>query len=479
MKQLFPAMLALSLVACSTTPVPAVKSETSLIDMTGELGTHDPTLIKVGNTYCSFSTGIGRENTNPGGILLHVSQGGLGGPWTTTGEIPAPAITKQYKTGNVWAPEVVYDEASRKHFLYYAVSEFGTNNSAIGVASSSEPCKTDSWTDLGVVLTSAAGKQDYNAIDPDVFKDGDKWYMAFGSFASGLKLTELKDFKTPTGEIVTLANRPKTEFNPLEAASILKKDGHYYLFMSWDFCCQGLNSSYKIAVGRADTVKGPYVDQKGLKLTDGGGTIVLNTAGSQKAPGGQDVFTEGQNQYLVYHFYDTNYSGNPRMQVRKINWKNQWPYFEERGTGYDLQVGKTYTIKNQVNQLCLNVAGGKDAPGTNVDQWTCDGSAQQQWKLESPKSGYYTLRSLLGKQTLCLEVAGSNAGANVQVGTCSNTSTQHWFTDEMGQGYLRLLAEDSLIAMDNAFAGGNPGTNVGTWFANNHPAQNWRFDLVK
>ncbi|GEM46777.1 family 43 glycosylhydrolase [Deinococcus cellulosilyticus] len=483
MKQCFPILMALSLVACSNVQVPVNPPEQpqSLLNMSGDLGAHDPTLIKAGNTYCSFSTGIGRENTNPGGILVHVSQGGPEGPWVTTGEIPAPEITKAYNTGNVWAPDVIYDAASQKYYLYYAVSRFGTNNSAIGVASSTDPCKTDTWTDLGVVLTSKAGEVDYSAIDPDVFIEGGKWYMSFGSFSSGLKLTELKDPKTPQGEIVTLAKRPRTEFNPVEAPAILKKGEYYYLFMSWDFCCQGLNSTYKIAVGRSKDIKGPYLDQKGLDLKDGGGTIILNTYGNQKAPGGQDVFSEGQNDYLIYHYYDSSYAGNPRMQIRKMDWKNGWPYFEERGTGYDLKAGTVYTIKNQVNNLCLDVKDGKTEPGTDVIQWTCNGKAQQQWKLESIKEGYFRLRSMVGKKDLCLDLEGGNAnpGTNIDVWTCNDLFAQNWSVDEMGLGYVRLVGEQTFLAVDSVFAGGNPGTDVRTWVPNNHPAQNWKFEVVK
>lgn len=483
MKHVLSTLMALSLVSCATVSVPVIPpaSEPSLLNMSGDLGAHDPTLIKAGDTYCSFSTGIGRENTNPGGILVHVSQGDASGPWVTIGEVPAPEITKAYKTGNVWAPDVVYDEASKKYFLYYAVSEFGTNNSAIGVASSVDPCKTNTWTDEGVVLTSRPGAQDYNAIDPDVFIEDGKWYLAFGSFSSGLKLTELKDFRTPQGDIVTLASRPKTEWNPLEAPAILKKGEYHYLIMSWDFCCQGLNSTYKIAVGRSKDIKGPYLDQKGLDLKDGGGTIILNTYGNQKAPGGQDVFTEGQSNYLVYHSYDSSFSGNPRMQVRKLSWKNGWPYFEERGEGYDLNVGATYTIKNHVNNLCLDVKDGGTTPGTDVIQWTCNGKVQQQWKLESVKEGYFRLRSMVGNKDLCLDLEGGKAspGTNIDVWTCNDLFAQNWSVDEMGLGYVRLVGEQTFLAMDSVFAGGNPGTDVRTWVPNNHPAQNWKFEVVK
>ena len=110
------------------------------------------------------------------------------------------------------------------------------------------------------------------------FTDGSNWWLVFGSFWTGIKLIPLSSSTgKPSGtSIYSLATRS----NGVEAAGIFKYGSYYYLFTSWDKCCNGLSSTYNIRVGRATSVTGPYVDASGVALTAGGGTLVLTTHGS-------------------------------------------------------------------------------------------------------------------------------------------------------------------------------------------------------
>jgi arabinan endo-1,5-alpha-L-arabinosidase len=136
-------------------------------------------------------------------------------------------------------------------YLYYAASSFGTNTPAIGAARTRTPGDLDSWEDLGPILTSDQSV-DYNAIDADVFQVNGQWWIAFGSFWDGIKMQRLRGMTEPYGEIVSLARRaPDVQFNPIENPQIFRYGRYYYLMMSWDFCCQGVNSTYRIAVGRS------------------------------------------------------------------------------------------------------------------------------------------------------------------------------------------------------------------------------------
>ncbi|SDN99432.1 arabinan endo-1,5-alpha-L-arabinosidase [Alkalicoccus daliensis] len=307
------------------------------IQMQGDIGdfvpdevddpAHDPAIIRDGNQYIVFSTGILRDTEDPGGIYIRTADKSMANPWESVGEIPAPEWVKEYNPEHLWAPQVV--KAQGTFYLYYAVSAFGTNNSAIGVASSKTPADPDSWEDHGPVITSSSGEVDYNAIDPHVFKDNGQWWITFGSHFSGIKLQQLSSMTEAEGEVHTLANRPGVEHNPIEAPTIYEKNGYYYLFTSWDQCCQFLDSTYKIAVGRADNVEGPYYDQDGVPLAEGGGTILLESEGNQVGPGGQDVFFDKGRDYLIHHYYDGDADGVIRMQIRQLVWENDWPQLTE------------------------------------------------------------------------------------------------------------------------------------------------------
>lgn len=289
---------------------------------------HDPAIIRDGNQYVVFSTGILRDAEDPGGIFIRTADKGLDKSWNSVGEIPAPDWVKEYGSFHLWAPQVVKSQGT--FYLYYAASSFGTNNSAIGVASSKTPADPDSWEDHGPVVTSSTGTVDYNAIDPHVFQDKGQWWITFGSYFSGIQLQQLNSNMTETeGETQTIASRPDTSSNPIEAPTIYEKNGYYYLFTSWDRCCAGLDSNYKIAVGRADNVTGPYYDQDGVPLLEGGGTILLESEGNQVGPGGQDVFFDKGRDYLIHHYYDGDADGVIRMQIRQLAWESNWPQLTE------------------------------------------------------------------------------------------------------------------------------------------------------
>jgi arabinan endo-1,5-alpha-L-arabinosidase len=170
-----------------------------------------------------------------------------------------------------WAPDISYYNG--RYWLYYSVSSFGSNTSAIGLAST-DRISSGQWRDDGLVIISTAGDQ-FNAIDPDLVIDnnGNPW-LSFGSFWTGIKLTRLdKNTMKPTGSLYSIALKADNG-GAVEAPSITYKNGYYYLFVSFDKCCQGVNSTYKIAYGRSTKITGPYYDKSGKKMTEGGGTIL-------------------------------------------------------------------------------------------------------------------------------------------------------------------------------------------------------------
>jgi arabinan endo-1,5-alpha-L-arabinosidase len=301
--------------------------------MTGEVGdfvpgvvddpVHDPTLFKDGKTYYVFSTGVFNPN-NPGGIYARRSTGTLAGPWESLGAIELPEWTRDYRVNHLWAPHVV--ERRGVFFLYYAASSFGTNRSAIGLATTRTPGDLDSWVDHGPVLTSDPD-DDYNAIDPMVFEARGQWWITFGSFWSGIKLQRLKDMRTPVGPVTSLASHPVDPPNAIENPQIFRHGRYWYLSASRDFCCQGVNSTYKTIVGRSTRATGPFVDQRGVLLTEGGGTVVLSRRGNQVGMGALDVLKDRGRTYAVHHYYDANTGGTIRMQIREVEWKRGWPTF--------------------------------------------------------------------------------------------------------------------------------------------------------
>src|ERR1041384_4087873 len=265
-------------VAATSYPNPGV--------VTGNTGAHEPSIVRAANgTYIIPATGNGLPIKTSTDRTAWRSAGVVwpnGAPWTLPYTAGSAAL---------WAPDISFHGG--QYYLYYAASTFGSQHSGIFLATSPTGA-AGSWTDRGLVIESSSAV-DYNAIDPNLIVDAqNQWWLVFGSFWTGIKLIRIdpvtgKRLSTDT-TVRALAQR-FTNSNSIEAPFLFQHGGMYYLFVSFDFCCRGAQSTYRIMVGRSSSITGPYVDRSGVAMTSGGGTEILATHGSIHGPGGQSVFT--------------------------------------------------------------------------------------------------------------------------------------------------------------------------------------------
>ena len=256
------------------------------------------------------------------------------GKWQREGRVFSeqqfPAWHDQLVPGNrgfLWAPDVIAIDG--QYFLYYSVSTFGKNTSAIGLAVGrtldvSSPQWR--WEDRGVVLASVKTNR-FNAIDPAIFRDatnGSLW-MTFGSFWDGIHLVELNGEtglrREPDKAPLRLAFSPE-----IEAPFLHRREGYYYLFVNWGKCCRGVDSTYEIRVGRSRAVTGPYLDRGGVDLRERGGTVVLASGDRWIGPGHASIHERGGREWLVHHYYDRDNNGRPRLRMVPVIWSGDgWP----------------------------------------------------------------------------------------------------------------------------------------------------------
>lgn len=240
--------------------------------------------------------------------------------------------------GHIWAPDISFHNGL--YYLYYSVSAFGKNTSCIGVAIN-KTLHTNSphyqWQDLGKVIQSVPGRDMWNAIDPNLIVDEHQaGWLAFGSFWNGIKLVKLNDSLTAPAEPEewhSIASRKRSFELPdtsagdaaLEAPFIFKKEDYYYLFVSFDYCCRGENSTYKIMVGRSKNLQGPYMDKQGTSMTAGGGSLLLQGDKLWHGIGHNAVVNFDGLDYLIFHGYDAQDNGKSKLRIEKLIWKNGWP----------------------------------------------------------------------------------------------------------------------------------------------------------
>ncbi|WP_161880591.1 arabinan endo-1,5-alpha-L-arabinosidase [Deinococcus alpinitundrae] len=295
----------------------------------GELQLHDPTVLRIGNQYVAMGTGY--ENIDGGTLRLKTSKGGL--TWADAGHLgdKQPAWVAKLlgaEPPNLWAPTL--SQHGGTTYLYFAASTFGKNTSGIGLMTNAklDPAHPAAgWKNQGLVFASKRG-ENFNAIDPSRLDtaDGRAW-LAFGSFWDGIKMRELDpksgQLKAKDPTLYSLASRGG---GAIEAASLLQHGPYFYLFVSFDRCCAGLDSTYRMMVGRSKSVTGPYLDREGVSMMQGGGSELQATQGRFVGPGGQEAFRDGAGDSLVYHYYDADQGGTPQLQTSPIRWDAAaWP----------------------------------------------------------------------------------------------------------------------------------------------------------
>jgi arabinan endo-1,5-alpha-L-arabinosidase len=297
---------------------------------------HDPSIIRQGSTYYAFTTdviGLPASNYLP----IRCSQDKIN--WTACGSIfptamPAWVVAKVPGIIGLWAPDISHFNGL--YHVYYAGSTLGSQQSVIGLVTNTTLDPADpayKWVDQGEVLESNLG-DDFNAIDPNIFidTDGSTW-MTYGSYWSGIKQRQIDP---STGMLLAsnptrynLATRPGVYANPIEGASLVHHASYYYLFVSIDFCCNQAISTdnYKEAVGRSTSPHGPFVDENGTAMTNGGATVLLQSDATWNAPGGGTAYLDPTNgdSLMVFHALNMTQNGALYLWLKTLDWTNDWP----------------------------------------------------------------------------------------------------------------------------------------------------------
>src|SRR5690606_24745387 len=304
-------------------PLLALLGAAPLQALDGDPGMHDPsTVVEHGGRYYSFGTG--------GGLPISVSDDGW--TWRRMGALmdglpggrAGPEVLARGGP-NTWAPDVIETDGR------FSVSHSAPGTqpvSAIGllVGKTLDPESPDyGWTDGGPVAWSD-GVEDSNAIDPGVFldpTDGRLW-LTYGSYFGYIRLVELDP---ATGQRLHPDRAPIDIAINSEASGITYRDGWYYLLGTPGTCCRGASSPYSIRVGRSRAVTGPYLDNMGIDMLQGGGKLVAGSGNRMIGPGhfGLIDLGDGVQKFSLHYEADLNRGGRSVLDVKTLLWRDGWP----------------------------------------------------------------------------------------------------------------------------------------------------------
>ena len=171
----------------------AMAAEPRLLQLEGDLGTHDPVIIKEAGTYYVFCTG----RVPGGGGIIPIRSSTDMRQWKLAGSVfeklPEWVAKEVPKARDAWAPDISFFNG--KFHLYYSLSSFGVNESAIGLATNltlDPKSPKYQWVDEGLVVHSRTGQDDFNTIDPNlVIENKNTAWLNWGSFWGGIKMKRI------------------------------------------------------------------------------------------------------------------------------------------------------------------------------------------------------------------------------------------------------------------------------------------------
>jgi len=327
----------LLLCAATTFALPALALD-------GEILIHDPsTVIQDAGHYYTYGTG--------NGIPVLTSDDGWS--WRRAGSLmsavpggKAGAAVLARGGNNTWAPDVIH--IGDKFFVYYSAPATQPK-SAIGllVGRTLDPQSPDyQWEDGGPVAWSD-GIEDSNAIDPGVLldpTDGRLW-LSYGSYFGYIRLVELDP---KTGKRRFPERAPVNIAINSEASIPIYRDGWYYLLVTHGSCCAGANSTYNIRVGRSRKVSGPYLDNMGVDMLEGGGKLFAGSRGRHIGPGhfGRLDLGQGVEKFSMHYEADLDRGGVSVLDIRPLLWRDGWPVAGDNLTSgtYSIESARTGTV---------------------------------------------------------------------------------------------------------------------------------------
>ncbi len=296
----------------------------------GQIGIHDPsTVVLCNGKYYTYGTG--------GSSLVSDD----GWTWRRGTALPRRGL----------APDVIH--LGDRYYVYVAANIGAQPKAAVNMIWSKtlDPDSPDYKWEEGGVVASSDGVEDSNAIDPGVFldpTDGRLW-LVYGSYFGYIRLVELDP---KTGKRLNPNDKPRDLAINCEASDMIYHDGWYYLLATHGSCCRGADSGYNIRMGRAKKVTGPFLDNEGVDMIQGGGKLLIGSGGRVVGAGhfGLLDLGEGVQKFSMHWEADLDRGGASVLDIRPLLWRDGWPV-----AGENVKEG-TYEIESLRTGTALELA---------------------------------------------------------------------------------------------------------------------------
>ena len=286
----------------------------------------DPTVIRTDEGFYLYAT-----QTNSYWIPIYFSKDLVNWEFKRSAFRKATRPTEDVLPGGgaFWAPEIRYIYG--KYVLYFSWAKWGDGRISYTAVATSDSPVGDFLNAKPLLITDDFGS---NCIDQFYYEEDGKKYMFVGSF-NGIYVTELTDdgLSVKRGADGKPVLKKQVCGRAFEGTNIYKKGKYYYLFASINNCCpnNGMDSKYKVVVGRSENLLGPYVDRKGKDMLDNSWELVLEGDGETFfGPGHNSIIIpdDAGTDWMIYHSYvkENGTVGGRLGMLDRIVWSaDGWP----------------------------------------------------------------------------------------------------------------------------------------------------------
>lgn len=449
----------LTLSFCSFATQAQIYSGTSWDATNGSLITaHGGQILEVGGTYYW----IGEVDTSGGemaGIDCYSSTNLTS--WTFVADIlPTQSSGDLASSDLVERPKVLYNSSTGLYVMWLHI----WNGDAVGYATSSSVCGT--YTYLG--SSQPLGNESF---DIGSFQDSNgNAYLLSANFDNGIIVYLMNsDYLSPA----SIVDGTST-WGDYEAPAMFKANGYYFLLMSHQTGWSSNDDVYSYAT----SISGPWstpVDfaVSGSDTYNSQSTYVLPVTGT----GGTTYMYMGD-RWNSSDITDSTYVWLPLTisgDTISMSYYDNWALNKSTGTWsatYTAPTTGSYTELIAENSgLCLSSVNTTE--GTQLEQTTCTGSVEQEWKVTAEGSGYYLVNEAEG-YVADDSGASTTAGAEVISYAENGGTNQQWKFSSNGQGYYNIVNVNSGMCLDVISASSSSGAKIDQWNCNGGTNQLWK-----
>jgi len=127
---------------------------------------------------------------------------------------------------------------------------------------------------------------------------------------------------------------------------------------------------------------------------------------------------------------------------------------------------------------CMDAQAAGTGDGTQIQEWTCNGTGAQSFRLDDAGNGGFYLVNAHADKCVDVEARGTADGTKIQLWDCNQTPAQTFWVEDAGGGFVSFVNTNSGKCLD--VAGDNPadGTVVQLYDCNGTNAQRWNPTVI-